>query len=123
MCGCSPTTARRWPGWSPPRRQKRAAARGVPPGCLAEVLRAFGGQDDLQGAGRGAAVAVPGLVEQLTARELEVLVLLAAGMPNPRIAEQLVVTLDMVKSTSATCWASAVRPTAPRPSPRPASSA
>jgi len=32
----------------------------------------------------------------LTARELEV-VLLAAGMPNARIAEQLVVTLDTVK--------------------------
>jgi LuxR family maltose regulon positive regulatory protein len=40
---------------------------------------------------------VPGLAEQLTGRELEILVLLAAGMPNPRIAEQLVVTLDTVK--------------------------
>ena len=60
------------------------------------MLRAFGGKDDAQGAGRDAA-AVPGLAEQLTARELEVLVLLAAGMPNPRIAEQLVVTLDTVK--------------------------
>jgi LuxR family maltose regulon positive regulatory protein len=79
------------------QKAERAAARGVPPGCLAKVLRAFGGKDDLQGAGRGAAVAVPGLVEQLTARELEVLALLAAGMPNPRIAEQLVVTLDTVK--------------------------
>jgi LuxR family maltose regulon positive regulatory protein len=79
------------------QKAERAAARDVPPGCLAKVLRAFGGQDDRQGAGRGAAVAVPGLVEQLTARELEVLVLLAAGMPNPRIAEQLVVTLDTVK--------------------------
>ena len=39
----------------------------------------------------------PSLVEQLTARELEVLALLAAGAPNPRIAEQLVVTLDTVK--------------------------
>ena len=29
---------------------------------------------------------VPGLVEQLTARELEILVLLAAGTPNLRIA-------------------------------------
>ncbi len=79
------------------QKAERAAACGVPLGCLAKVLRAFGGNDDLQGAGRGAAVAVPGLVEQLTARELEVLVLLAAGMPNPRIAEQLVVTLDTVK--------------------------
>jgi DNA-binding NarL/FixJ family response regulator len=74
----------------------RSAARGVDLGCLARVLRAFGGKDDAQGAGRDAA-AVPGLAEQLTARELEILVLLAAGMPNPRIAEQLVVTVDTVK--------------------------
>jgi LuxR family maltose regulon positive regulatory protein len=39
---------------------------------------------------------VPGLVEQLTARELEILALLAAGTPNPRIAEQLVITVDTV---------------------------
>jgi LuxR family transcriptional regulator, maltose regulon positive regulatory protein len=74
----------------------RAAARGVPPGGLAKVLQALG-KDDRPGPGRGAIVAVPGLAEQLTARELEVLVLLAAGMPNPRIAEQLVVTVDTVK--------------------------
>jgi LuxR family transcriptional regulator, maltose regulon positive regulatory protein len=49
------------------------------------------------GAGRGAASAAPGLVEQLTAREQEILVLLAAGAPNRRIAEQLVVSLDTVK--------------------------
>jgi ATP/maltotriose-dependent transcriptional regulator MalT len=66
---------------------------------------------------------VPGLVEQLTARELEILVLLASGMPNPRIAEQFVVSLDTVKSTLVTCWASSARPTALRPSPGPASSA
>jgi DNA-binding NarL/FixJ family response regulator len=36
-------------------------------------------------------------VEQLTARELEILVLPAAGMPNPRIALELVVSLDTVK--------------------------
>ena len=40
---------------------------------------------------------MPGLAEQLTARELEVLVLLAAGIPNPRIAGGLVVTVDTVK--------------------------
>jgi len=40
---------------------------------------------------------VPGLVEQLTPRELEVLGMVAAGTPNPRIAEHLVVSLDTVK--------------------------
>jgi LuxR family maltose regulon positive regulatory protein len=70
------------------------AERGVPASYLAKVRQASGGQDDLQVPRR---VVVPGLVEQLTARELEVLALLAAGMPNPRIAQHLVVTLDTVK--------------------------
>jgi LuxR family maltose regulon positive regulatory protein len=75
----------------------QAAARGVPLGCLAQVLRAFDGKDAGRGAGREAAAAVPGLVEQLTARELEILMLLGAGMPNARIAEELVITVDTVK--------------------------
>ena len=75
----------------------QGTASGVPLGCLAKVLGAFGGNNDVQGAGRGNASAVPGLIEQLTARELEILVLLAAGAPNPRIAEQLVVSLNTVK--------------------------
>jgi LuxR family maltose regulon positive regulatory protein len=40
---------------------------------------------------------VPGLVEPLTGRELDVLRLLAAGNPNQAIAGELVVTLDTVK--------------------------
>ena len=79
------------------QRAEQAAARGVPLGCLAQVLAAFGEEPAAPGPGRGPAAVVPGLVEQLTARELEVLALLAAGAPNPRIAEQLVVSLDTVK--------------------------
>jgi LuxR family maltose regulon positive regulatory protein len=40
---------------------------------------------------------VPGLIEPLTGRELEVLRLLAAGRSNQDIARELVVTLDTVK--------------------------
>ena len=79
------------------QRAEQAAAHGVPLGYLAQLLRAFGGQGAVEGSGRDAAAAVPGPAEQLTARELEILVLLAAGTPNPRIAAELVVSLDTVK--------------------------
>ncbi|MBO0816245.1 MAG: LuxR family transcriptional regulator, partial [Actinobacteria bacterium] len=79
------------------QKADQAAARGVPLGYLARVLRACGGRDGGPGGGRQAAMVVPGLIEQLTARELEILVLLAAGTPNPRIAAELVVTVDTVK--------------------------
>ena len=79
------------------RRAEQAAARGVPLGCLARVLQAFGQKDAEPGSRPRTAPAVPGLVDQLTVRELEILRLLAAGAPNQAIAEQLVVTLDTVK--------------------------
>ena len=72
-------------------------AAEVPLGCLAWLQRAFGAQDIVPDAGRGGITAVPGLVEQLTSRELEVLEMLAAGRSNQDIAGQLVVTLDTVK--------------------------
>jgi LuxR family maltose regulon positive regulatory protein len=78
-------------------RAEQAASPSVPLGYLARVLRAFGGKEAAETAGRSTAQAVLGLVEQLTARELEVLALLAAGAPNPRIAAELVITLDTVK--------------------------
>ena len=64
---------------------------------------------------RAAAGAPPGLPEPLTDRETDVLRLIAAGKSNQRIAHELVVTLDTVKSTSATSWASSAPPIAPRP--------
>ena len=51
----------------------------------------------MQGPGPRAHAAVPGLVEPLTVRELEVLRLLAAGTTNQGIAQQLVVSLDTAK--------------------------
>ncbi len=74
------------------------AAAEVPLGCLARLQRALGAQDVAPpDAGRRSVTAVPGLVEQLTSRELEVLEMLAAGRSNQAIASQLVVTLDTVK--------------------------
>jgi LuxR family transcriptional regulator, maltose regulon positive regulatory protein len=79
------------------QRTQQTAARAVPLDCLARLLRAFDATRVAPHAGRGAAAAVPGLVEPLTAREVEVLGLLATGRSNQRIAEQLVVSLDTVK--------------------------
>jgi LuxR family transcriptional regulator, maltose regulon positive regulatory protein len=79
-------------------RQSGGETAEIPHGCLARLRRAL----DVGHAGPGprpgpAPVAVPGLVEQLTSRELEVLTMLAAGRSNQAIASQLVVTLDTVK--------------------------
>jgi LuxR family transcriptional regulator, maltose regulon positive regulatory protein len=79
------------------QRDGLAAARELPLGYLARVLRACGRTSGAPGTDRGAAAAVPGLIEPLTAREMQVLELLAAGSPNQRIADDLVVTLDTVK--------------------------
>jgi ATP/maltotriose-dependent transcriptional regulator MalT len=80
-------------------RAGRVALPGaVPPGYLDRLARAF------QPTGRGArpptqrdTAAVPGLVEPLSDRELQVLGLLAAGRSNQQIADELVVVLDTVK--------------------------
>jgi LuxR family maltose regulon positive regulatory protein len=73
------------------------AVAEVPLGCLARLQRALTAPGVAPDAGRGRGPAVPGLVDQLTSRELEVLKMLAAGQSNQAIASQLVVTLDTVK--------------------------
>lgn len=87
------------------RRLVASARRGhvPPPGdALMDYVLRLLGTFPAQGAVDGTVVtrhtaAVPGLVEPLTEREHEVLLLLAAGKANREIAGQLVVTLDTVK--------------------------
>ena len=78
------------------QRAEHARARRVPLGCLARLQRAFDTGPALA-APVPRATMVPGIVEQLTRRELEVLGMLAAGSPNQAIARELVVSLDTVK--------------------------
>ena len=72
------------------------AAAGVPLGYLARLQRAFDAGHPGSAPGRDTA-AVPGIVDPLTSRELQVLGMLAAGRSNQAIAGELVVTLDTVK--------------------------
>ena len=76
--------------------QRADHAAEVPLDYLALLQRAFDPRP-ASAPGRAAAAAVPGLVEPLTNRELEVLEMLAAGKSNQAIADQLVITLDTVK--------------------------
>jgi LuxR family maltose regulon positive regulatory protein len=78
------------------RKDRRAPARDIDPDYLAGLLRACG-QASAAPPSRRAAAALPGMVEPLTDREMEVLRLLAAGRSNQRIAHELVVALDTVK--------------------------
>ncbi|MBL8927709.1 MAG: helix-turn-helix transcriptional regulator [Pseudonocardia sp.] len=82
------------------RRLEELTADGlrVPRTYLDRLVAAFAraGTPILPAARRGGA-AVPGLVEPLSAREQEVLALLAAGRRNQEIATELVITVDTVK--------------------------
>jgi len=76
----------------------QATAARVPRPYLTRLLEAFD-QDGLNvlPRPRHGSVLVAGLVAPLSARELEVLALLTAGMSNHAVAEELVITLDTVK--------------------------
>jgi LuxR family maltose regulon positive regulatory protein len=80
------------------QRRDRTTAGGIPLGYLGRLLRAFEQAATPGGsATRRRGVGIPGLVEALSERELEVLRLLAAGKPNRDIADELYVTVDTVK--------------------------
>jgi len=79
------------------RPGQRRVARRIDPGYLAALVRACGQAGAVPPPGRASA-APPGMLEPLTDRELEVLRLIAAGRSNQRIAHDLVVALDTVKT-------------------------
>jgi LuxR family transcriptional regulator, maltose regulon positive regulatory protein len=80
------------------RRLQHFSGGSVAPEFLARLTAAFElhGMPVLSPARHGA-VAVPGMVQPVSAREHEVLTLLAAGHPNREIAEKLFITVDTVK--------------------------
>jgi LuxR family maltose regulon positive regulatory protein len=84
---------------APTQRERAAAAENVPRDYLARLLASFrpAAARSSHLAGRAGAGLLPGLVEPLSERELEVLGLLATGRSNQQIAEELVVVLDTVK--------------------------
>ncbi|GAA4678915.1 LuxR C-terminal-related transcriptional regulator [Pseudonocardia yuanmonensis] len=80
------------------RLERLEGGRAVPRAFLSTLSAAFDRSGDpLLPTARRGAVAVPGLVEPLTARETEILTLLADGRPNRAIAEDLVISVDTVK--------------------------
>ena len=77
--------------------QRAGHAAEIPLACLARLQRAFNAAHPTPGPRPGTTVAVPGIVEPLTSRELEVLRMLRrAGRTRPSPAS-LVVTVDTVK--------------------------
>ena len=78
-------------------RAKQAPARDIPLGYLARLVQAFDARPHQSDSRHGTAPEVPGLIDPLTQRELQVLAMLAAGTPNQAIARELFVTLDTVK--------------------------
>jgi LuxR family maltose regulon positive regulatory protein len=79
------------------RLLRRALTQGIAPGYVSRLLAAFGESAPTASPGGQALVDQP-LVDPLTERELEVLRLIAAGLSNREIAQELVVAVSTVKT-------------------------
>jgi LuxR family maltose regulon positive regulatory protein len=73
-----------------------AAARGIRPDYAGKLLHAFEAES-LESEGRSDQPAAQPLIEPLSARELEVLQLIAQGLSNHEIGDRLFLALDTVK--------------------------
>lgn len=74
---------------------RRAAAQGIAPEYVGKLLAALGEEGHSAVVPRGNGF--PALIEPLSDREVEVLRLVAAGLPNKEIAAQLYLAVGTVK--------------------------
>jgi LuxR family maltose regulon positive regulatory protein len=77
---------------------RQAAARGMAPAYVAKLLAAFGGPESAEVKAEPSSTHAQPLIEPLSERELEVLRLLATGMSNPEIADELYIAVSTVRS-------------------------